>query len=441
MSRSIHRRRLLQGLGAAVLASPFLWRIPSAMAAPKKRFVVFFTPNEWIDRAHWAPSPAGGGAKPLPATLPAMFAPLEPMKNRLVLVGDLENRGGQGDHNGGHKATGQILTGCHNVPYGAGEYDFWGGGVSIDQHLAKQWGCEALTLGVRPGPTNGGSRISYTGPSAPEPPVEDPHVAFQKCFGDFLVPKDELETRRAQQRRVLAAVALDLGRLRGRLPALDGEKLQVHLDHLLALKSKLEENPGTLSCQPQAVNDNPSFEFADNKDLPITARRHIDVLVQALACGVTRVGSLQIGNSGGSGITPLWPAEGLEISTNAHDLSHSYNSDPAANEQARVKLEQLYSKLFLYLLQSLEGAPDGSGTTLLDNTLVMWVKPMGAKHADSPLLFVLAGGAGGALATGRFLSFPNRPHNDLLSGICNLMGLADKSFGDPGLCEQPLSLS
>ena len=49
-------------------------------------------------------------------------------------------------------------------------------------------------------------------------------------------------------------------------------------------------------------------------------------------------------------------------------------------------------------------------------------------------------GAGGALQTGRFVSFDGRPHNDLLVSICNLMGMSDTSFGDPELCTGALPL-
>jgi hypothetical protein len=57
------------------------------------------------------------------------------------------------------------------------------------------------------------------------------------------------------------------------------------------------------------------------------------------------------------------------------------------------------------------------------------------------MLFMLAGGAGGALETGRYLERPDKPHNDLLVTCCNLMGLADvQTFGDPEICTGALSV-
>jgi hypothetical protein len=50
-------------------------------------------------------------------------------------------------------------------------------------------------------------------------------------------------------------------------------------------------------------------------------------------------------------------------------------------------------------------------------------------------LFILAGGANGALQTGRYLERANEPHNNLLVTCCNLMGLDHvESFGDPSIC-------
>ena len=52
----LSRRHLLAGMGAGALALPLLSRLPSAEAAEfPKRFVVFFSPNEPINKAYWKP--------------------------------------------------------------------------------------------------------------------------------------------------------------------------------------------------------------------------------------------------------------------------------------------------------------------------------------------------------------------------------------------------
>jgi hypothetical protein len=68
---------------------------------------------------------------------------------------------------------------------------------------------------------------------------------------------------------------------------------------------------------------------------------------------------------------------------------------------------------------------------------VVWGNELarGNVHSHEPVPFVLAGGAGGAFETGRWLQVDGQPHNRLLVSLCRAMGLEDvDSFGttDPG---------
>jgi hypothetical protein len=86
--------------------------------------------------------------------------------------------------------------------------------------------------------------------------------------------------------------------------------------------------------------------------------------------------------------------------------------------------------------------PEGDGT-LFDNTVILWCNELsrGNTHSHSDMPFVLAGGAGGAIRTGRHLVFQNEPHNNLLLGLCHAMGLDDlASFGNRDFCTRPISL-
>ena len=56
----------------------------------------------------------------------------------------------------------------------------------------------------------------------------------------------------------------------------------------------------------------------------------------------------------------------------------------------------------------------------------------GASHDTNNLPVVLAGNAGGTLATGRHMTFPGRTHNDLFTTILNLFGGDDRQFGYGG---------
>lgn len=429
---SLTRRSLLTGMGAAAVALPFLRNAPSAHAEDgAKRFVVFFSPNEPIDKAHWEP----GAGFALHETMDA----LEPHKDKLLLIGDVRMHTRDKDgFGGGHVGIGHLLTGEINNPYGSDAAEFWAGGVSVNQLIAQRLGVSALTLGVRPGGANGNSRISYSAANEPVHPIDDPIKAFDQVLGDFTLPPDVLAERRAQQKSVLDAIAGQLDTLNGRLSGEDRQKLERHLDSIREVEKGLS-GTGSISCEPTAPGG--GVDHTTNANYPRTGRRQIDVLVQALACGVTQVGSLQLGNSGSSHSTPVWPDDGIDISVDEHNICHDYNTGKSAETTARrVELERFYYSQFAYLLQQLASYPEGTGT-LLDNTLVLWGKPIGYNHSGKGMLFMLAGGAGGALQTGRYIERTEQAHNDLLVSCCNLMGFDDvTTFGDPEICTGAMAL-
>lgn len=53
--------------------------------------------------------------------------------------------------------------------------------------------------------------------------------------------------------------------------------------------------------------------------------------------------------------------------------------------------------------------------------------------------FVVAGNAGGALRTGRFVCYAAVPHNNLLLTFANVMGVPATTFGAPEHCTGPLT--
>jgi hypothetical protein len=93
------------------------------------------------------------------------------------------------------------------------------------------------------------------------------------------------------------------------------------------------------------------------------------------------------------------------------------------------------------LMTKMKAVPEGDGT-LLDHTLILWANELaiGNVHSRTDAPYVLGGGAGGALRTGRFLTYAGDvPHNNLLVSLMNIMGLPDQTFGKPDWCTGPLT--
>jgi Protein of unknown function (DUF1552) len=423
----LSRRHILLGAGAGALALPFFNRVPSAHAQSfPTRVLFFYTPQEPIARAYWEPT-AG-------FSLPSVMAPLEPHKQDLTIIGDMVVASADDDVKAGHNLIGHILTNQLNSIFGQ-DWQFYGGGISLDQYIAQQLGDNALVLGVSCDQTFGTTRLSYFDKDQPVHPEQDPAAAFDSTFANFLLPEDELAKLRDKRGRVLDVVNEHLVSLRGKVSVADRDKLDIHLDQIAKLEDKLMQG-GALACGPTAPA---ALDASDNANIPATTRHHIDVMVQALACDVTRVGTLQVGGSGGFG-TPQWPSEGIDINKGDHDIAHEYYSVNGAPEIAdRVALETYHYRQLAYLLEQMKSVPEGDGT-LLDHSVVVWVKSMSHNHNHDPIMMMLAGGANGQLTGGKYVNAGGAPTANLLVTVANLMGLNDSTFGNPAYCTGALSV-
>jgi hypothetical protein len=126
----------------------------------------------------------------------------------------------------------------------------------------------------------------------------------------------------------------------------------------------------------------------------------------------------------------------LNISTGHHTLSHDADTDPTSQGQL-VQINTWYAQQFAYLLEGLDAVAESDGTTLLDNTMVVWVNELskGNIHSHQPLPVVIAGSGGGALRSGRLVTYsPQQPHNNLLVSLANAMGTKITTFGNPAYC-------
>jgi hypothetical protein len=93
-------------------------------------------------------------------------------------------------------------------------------------------------------------------------------------------------------------------------------------------------------------------------------------------------------------------------------------------------IDNWYATQVQYLLSALDAIPEGTGT-LLDNMLVVWGRELAnTNHAMQPHPIVLAGGAQGALRTGRFIDVKGEPHAKVLVSIMQMMGMTATTIGN-----------
>ena len=448
MKSPISRRTLLKGVGAAAIALPFLdvmQRRRAEAAAPSfpKRLVIWFTPDGTIHE-NWQPKGTETNF-----TLSRILAPLAAHQQSLVIVDGLIDKVGNygevpgDDHQRGmgtmltgtHLLSGSTQGGCTTCP-AAG----LAGGISVDQAVANQIGTgtkfKSVELGVQAGSSGAWAYSNYTAANAPLPLDNNPASVFSRLFADVGGDAAALMRLRAERKSVLDAVMGSYTSLSAKLSADDKVKIDAHFSTIRDLEARLTSvggNVGDYCVKPMPPG---AMDFLANDNFPAVGKLQMDLLAMAFACDLTRVGTIQWENSVGD-VRFTWLNQG--ITRGHHDMSH----DSDTNTDTVEKLTQIniwYAQQLAYFLDQLAKVKEGSGT-MLDNTLVFWCNELarGNAHSHDPMPYLLAGGAGGGLKTGRYLQYKGDPHNNLLVSIMNAMGVAGSTFGDPNFCTGPLT--
>lgn len=451
--RPLSRRSFLRGAGGVAIGLPFLEAMlgrhsHAAGDGPPPRFVVMFSANGTIED-RWTPvGTESDFVLDDPGDPGRILAPLEPYKDRLLVMGGLDmlSRSYGPGGNGHDMGMGHMLTGTDLVvgPSGVGEFshlpDGSAGGPSIDQSIADVIGQEtafrSIELGVRATldlQRQITSRMCYRGPFEVLPPENDPRAAFEQFFVQLGADPAELAKLRANRHSVLDRVKDDFDRLNAKLGGTDRSKLEAHLQAIREVEQSLDAEGGPLEgCM---LPDEPAaMDPLSNDNYPAIGRLQMDLLAMALTCDITRVSSLQW-STAQSGVRFTW----LGHDASHHSLSHEGDNDPVARTQL-AQINHWYAEQFAYLVGKLAAQPELDGS-LLDNTVVLWANEQGngQTHDKNQIPFVMAGNCEGKLRTGRWLQYDQRAHNDLYLSLLQMYGSDALAFGNAAVNGGPLA--
>lgn len=391
-----------------------------------RRLIVFFSPNGTVHN-HWRPLGSGSAFSFAPGSI---LEPLAGLEDQLLILDGLDFAS-VANHEPGMAA---MLT-------GGGGANTPSAGRSVDQAVAAGLFADdklpSLELGVQTSAWGATpqTRMCYSGPGQLVPPDDNPANVFKRLFGDVGVDPLVLSKAAIRRNAVTDVLWNELSGLRHKMGASQRIKLEAHLASLAKLETGLANNPAVASCQSPAPPAATPL-YGDSHFEGLTDAQ-IDLMVTAMACGRTRVASLQLSHT----VSPLVMNWVPGVTEGHHSLSHKSDSD-VAGVASYVAAERWFAGRFRYLLEQLAslpepGEPEG---TMLDHSLVVWASELGDSrlHECKSVPFVLAGGAGGAITPGRYLDFGGQPHQRLLLSICHAMGLALPSFGDPAHGSMPL---
>lgn len=448
----ISRRRLLQGLGAGSALLPFVPILgANAQGGSPKRIIFFYSSNGTVHE-RWVPSLSGGELE-----LSFILEPLQRHRERLLVVDGLDYTVNieKGDKDGHYGGMNTALTGSPSRIVDPSDPDerSLATGISVDQLIANTVSeglkFKSLECGIKVDDYAATvAALSYAGSMQPLLPENDPYAVFDRVFGGFTPdgPDPAVEERLTDRRSVLDFVRGDLNRLRGRLATEERIKVDAHLDAVRAIEQSLTTGSGdsaTESCEVPGLGT--MLDPQRNDDIPALGRLQTDLLVMAMACDLTRVGTIQHGRAGAqhrfTWLGPEFnsdPDNGPNDSTSGiHGLAHNEQNPDSREKLARC--HQWYAGEVAYLLDKLAAIPEAGGT-MLDNTLVVWMNEMGTgNHLETNTPWVIAGNVDGHFKTDHMVSVPGTPHNRLLLSLCHAMGLNETTFGDPDYGSDPLA--
>lgn len=431
----LSRRSLLRGLLGAAMLSPFAGLLRTAAAdgagGPAKRILFFYFPDG-------VPDPGGAAGKWFPqgsdtnVTLSENLAPLARFaKDTLFLRGLSMGATDAGSHPGGAK---KLLTAVDG-----------GGGESIDRWLARNVGSASpvshLYLGAMAAQNNasGDKFISYPSAGTTVAPEDDPRAAFARLFGSATPTPGASSGPDPDDTSVLDTAFADLEGMRRRAGDVEKAKLDLHLEALRDVEKRVKG----LGAVPTASCQNPRIDTAgitsqtlnEAATFPQILRAQSDLMVQAMACGLTRVGVLQCSQHTSELImsrfagTPLYRPS---FDMRSHQASHY--GDPGDSKFADYTAQRTwFVAQAAYVLEQLAARPEGSGT-MLDHSLVVICSEVsdGNTHSHDNMPFVVCGKGGGAVRTGRILDAGGRRHGELWVSLARAMGANLGSFGSGG---------
>ncbi|QDU73069.1 hypothetical protein Pan97_00360 [Bremerella volcania] len=461
--KPISRRTLLKGTGAA-LALPWLESMvtskalaASASVAPM-RMGIYSTVGGTVIES-WKPDKAGALGE-----LPSILRPMQAHKDKLLVLSGLANHGRSKNVNAHEHCASMHLTAAAEV---GKENGVPVTSISVDQMAARHLGSQTYLPSLEMTTTPDEWKYSYRDKGEPVPYEMNPRVVFDRMFrgrepmapdwsarakrrAENQAKQASVPTEKSIDRHILDMVMEDARRLQKKVGTFDKQKLQQYL----ASVESVERRIALVEAQAaEMMADGMGVPAEIPKGLPANAKEWDpihqvssqdpevqsqvidlmgDLFVLALQTDSTRVATMAVGSDGS--MMPGVVTVGFE--RHFHTLEHQggnpdpRRSDPIAREACR-QVSHWFVQHFARVVDKMAAVDEG-GTSLLDNTLLLFTSYMadgGHHREDYPVMLV--GNAQGTLSTGRHIAYPQgTPMANLFVEMLDRVGVKVGEFGD-----------
>jgi hypothetical protein len=433
--KHLPRRTFLRGLMGTSIALPLLDSMVPALSAatktaavPKTRMGFVYVPHGAV-MDKWTPATEGVGFEFTP-----ILKPLEPFRERLLVVTGLANKAAesQGDGGGDHaRSAPSYLSGIHPLRT---EGEDVRAGTTIDQFAAQKISQDtplpSLELGIEDTGLVGVCDVGYScaymnsiawrTPTQPLPMEINPRVVFERLFGDGSNAADRL-ARKQEDRSILDSITGEVSHLETGLGTRDRSKISDYLDNIREIERRIQ-----MAEKRASLNVNvPETPIGVPESFEEHAKLMYELQVLAYQAEITRVSTFMIARDLSQRTFPQ-----IGVAEPHHSVSHHGN-----NPVMIAKLEKInnyHATLFAYFLEKLRSTPDGDGN-LLDHSIILYGSSMSNpnEHNHFPLPLLVAGSGCGRLVGNRHIKFAERtPMSNLLLALLEKAGIERDSLGD-----------
>lgn len=441
MALKLNRRAFLRGIGAG-LALPalecmlndrglFHWVAQAADVAPPVRFLGVMNHNGYNEQL-WAPAVRS----PTDFTLPSSMQSLANYKMDSNFLYGLQ---GNALYQGFHHLDGQLgfWTGFPRQiikPSDGATSNSFATSASVEQILGQKLGFgktafPSLALSLPKGhcdrmyPWN---QTSWVGNNQKADIIDNPADLASKLIGQAMTattaPAASAATQ--QQKSVLDFYLNESNRLASKLGAVDKARLDQHLSAVRDIENQISVvraacAPFTTPISGGAVGDT---DFSkDDLYMPLMAK----LVTFAFQCDLTRYVLFNIANAP--------PQFGSTNHMDDHDSSHEDNLLQPQWQRNNLAYMGLRMQYYAMFLEGMKASPE-AGNTILYNSVCLLGNDIGGStpHSLENFKLVQSGQAGGRIDTGRYLTYPGAPLNNLWASLLTASGLATDKFGADG---------
>jgi hypothetical protein len=430
LKKALSRRTVLRGLGASV-ALPMLDAMVPALAGPADpvskmplRVGYVYSPNGLVQHVF---RPKAGGSN---FELTEMLKHWEFARDQLLILSNMDN-GPTGKVSAHVGASALYLTGTEPNQ----SLTEIRAGISVDQVIANKLGQEtplrSLQLGIEDAAELAGqsaneyssaytNTISWSSATTPMPVEINPRNLFERLFGDgnSTDPK-ERQARIERQHSILDYVREETKRFSSTFGQADRAKLGEFLDAVRDVESRVQLTEKQTHMELPEVQKPVGIP---NREEHI--RLMFDLQLLAFQTDLTRVFSFMFAREYSE-----WVYTNLGHDEPYHPLTH-HGYHPRKWRQA-AEIDIYHARMFSEFLRKMKDTKDGDGSSLLDNSVLVYGAGMdGNNHDRHKIPVALLGGFGGKLKGGRHIEYKEgTPVTNLHVAMLNMAGIPTESFG------------